>query len=91
MKITPRGFFDALLAKLPEDAARCDFGLHTREAGAPMVNNFTEGRAVTMRERAGWLLCKLTAPRAFGRPLSEQFPHAFGIVQQTASALGVQP
>ena len=79
-----RSLFLPLLEKLSPKARCCDFGLYVREAASPMVNNFTEGRFATMKERKQRLLSQLTEKRG-GRwepvTLAGLFPQDFQLLQ----------
>jgi hypothetical protein len=79
-----RALFLPLLETLSPEAQRCDFGLYVRDAASPMVNNFTEGRFATMKERKARLIRQLTEKRS-GRwesvTLAGLFPQDFQLLQ----------
>ena len=73
-KHTSREFFAALLETLSPEAQKCDVGLYVREAGGAFVNNFTEGRELTIRERLNWITSKMNERRIGGVTLAGLFP-----------------
>jgi hypothetical protein len=83
VSVTPRAFFDALELRISEAARKCDVGLHVRACGGAFVNNYREGRSLTIGERLQWLAGKMTE-RRLGRwesvTLASLFPEDAAIV-----------
>ena len=82
-----RAFFDNLLSRLTPEAQKCDVGLYVRECAGPFVNNFREGRTLTIRERLKWLTGKMNE-RRLGRWESTTLAKLFSCDAKTISSFG---
>lgn len=81
--MSAREYFAVLESRLTPEAAKCDVGLYVRECGGPFVNNFREGRSLTIKQRIKWLLGKMTE-RRIGRwesvTLATLFPADYAMI-----------
>ena len=85
--LSPSEFFSALLAKLSREAQKCDIGLYVKECGGAFVNNFREGKTLTIKQRLKWLNKKMNEKRV-GRwesvTLAGMFPKDAAIINTEA-------
>lgn len=84
-KTTPRQHFADLLERLSPEAQKCDIGLYVKEAAGAFVNDFREGRTLTIKERHQWLHDRLHESRG-GRwepvTLARLFPDDARTIQE---------
>ena len=82
-------YFTALLAELSPEARACDVGIAVLKASGPFVNNFRDGRELTIPERRKWLIGKMNE-RRIGRwesvTLAKLFPADMAIIEMAGGA-----
>ncbi len=77
-----RDFFRSLFDKLSYTAQQNDIGYYVNLCAGAFVNNFREGRDLTIKERVGYLYRKMNESRGYLITLAKLFPADWGIIQE---------